>query len=187
MFPEPCWTDVVGSNCKVQRVLPWPPAGIPGPCTSRNSGRGWGQESPKCPAADQSVPRRGAHLGRLGRHTSIPRPQLTFPAPRSLPCTSLRPPPPQPPPAPSSSLLPPRPGASGRPGCANPRRVPPPDAELGPARPRPLTSGICMSSRAAAARAQLSERARAESRRVQAAAAARLLRGEWRRRGPGAW
>lgn len=104
-------------------------------------------------------------------------PPLHLPAPSSSPASSR-------------ALLPPllpRPGASGRPGCANPRRVPPPDAELGPARPRPLTSGICMSSRAAAARAQLSERARAESRRVQAAAAARLLRGEWRRRGPGAW
>lgn len=103
MLPEPCWTDVVGSNCNVQRVIPWPPAGIPGRCTSRISGQGWGRESPKCPAADRSGPGRGVHPGRLGRHTFIPRPQLTFPAPRSLPCTSLRPPPPQPPPAPSSS------------------------------------------------------------------------------------
>lgn len=117
---------------------------------------------------------------RICSPSSLSRLSDPSPAPpRALLLPSLLPRPPPP--------LPPRPGASGRPGCANPRRVPPPDAELGPARPRPLTSGICMSSRAAAARAQLSERERAESGRVQAAAAARLLRGEWRRRGPGAW
>ncbi|XP_032726965.1 basic proline-rich protein-like [Lontra canadensis] len=125
-----------------------PSAGVPGRRTPRRRGTGAGPG-----AALQARGRRRDPSGRVklptrpaprGRHTSpagsrslpLPGPRIPPPAP------PRRPPPPAPLPRPSFSPAPPRPGASGRPGCANPGRGPPPDAELGPARPRPLTSGF---------------------------------------------
>ncbi|XP_059004209.1 basic proline-rich protein-like [Mustela lutreola] len=125
-----------------------PSAGVPGRRTPRRRGAGAGPGAAlqargrrRDPPGGVKLPTRPAPRGRRtspagSRSLPLPGPRIPPPAP------PRRPPPPAPLPRPSFSPPPPRPGASGRPGCANPGRGPPPDAELGPARPRPLTSGF---------------------------------------------
>ncbi|CAD7668355.1 unnamed protein product [Nyctereutes procyonoides] len=105
-----------------------------------------GEGSPRRPRPCHAPHPRGApsrHTSPAGSR-SLP---LPGPPPNPPPAPPRRPPPPAPSrvlpsPPPRTPPSRPRPGASGRPGCANPGRGPPPDAELGPARPRPLTSGF---------------------------------------------
>ncbi|XP_021495081.1 collagen alpha-1(I) chain-like [Meriones unguiculatus] len=71
---EPLRTDVVGSNWKVWRMPPWPPAGIPGPREKRR--RGWGRERSESTAAARRGPSqgRGPPVGRAAPIRGAARP-----------------------------------------------------------------------------------------------------------------
>lgn len=138
--------DAIRCKWKLQWMLPWPPAGVPGQCTLRMRGEGAGRGGrPQARGRSQTLAAPSRSPPRLGpppTHLSgpVPFPPSSVPLPGSQippPAPPRRPPPPGPLPRPSSS-----------PRHHRPPRRPGPGPPVGPAAPIPAAARPLTPSRA---------------------------------------